>query len=80
MLYDNGNISFLTYFKAFDFTERSNLNFIFGSIFERISIKDLLVDFLMCLCTSVIALKMFKFSLSGLILINLQCNSFSIEA
>ena len=79
MPYNNGNISFLAYFKAFDFTEWSNLSFVFGSIFERISIKDLLADFLMCLCISVMALKMFKFSLSGLFLINLQSNSFSIE-
>ena len=41
-------------------------------------IKDFLVDFLICVCISFMALKTQNFFLSGLILINAQPSSFSI--
>ena len=55
----------------------SNLN----NLFDSSSTKDIFVDSLfdssMCLDISFMALKALKFSLSGLILINLQPSSFS---
>ena len=66
MLYIEGGI-FLT-IQWFDLNSSSK------NLFERLSIKDFFVDnsvhFLMCLCILFIALKILKFSLSGLILIN----------
>ena len=66
-----------TYFKHFVFIELSFLNYNLNNLFERSSIKDFLVDSLMCLCISFMALKILKFSSSGLILINSQLSSFS---
>ena len=54
----------------------------FNSLFEGLSIRDFFVhsldNFLMCLCISFKALKILKFSLSELILINSQLSSFFI--
>ena len=43
-----------------------------NSLFEILSIKEFLVDFLMCVCITFMALKILKLSLSGLFLINTQ--------
>ena len=75
-----------TYFKHFVFMELFDLNFNLNNLFESSSIKDFLVDcsvnflvdFLMCLCISLMALKILKSSLSGLVLMNPQTSSFSI--
>ena len=63
------------------FDLNSNLN----NLFESSSIKDFLVDssvnflvnFLICLCISFMALKILKVFASGLILINSQVSYFS---
>ena len=59
------------YFKALDFIELSFLNSNPNSLFESLSIKDssvnFLVDLLMCMCISYIALKILKSISSGLI-------------
>ena len=51
------------------------------NLFESSSIKDVLVDFLVDLtiklCILPISTKILKFSLAGVILINLQLSSFS---
>ena len=57
-----------------DFVLNSSSN----SLLEILSIKDVLVDFLIYQCISFMAIKMLKFLLSGLILINTQRSSFSI--
>ena len=66
-----------THFRHFDFIEWFDLNSNSSNLFERSSISDFLVDFLMCLCILFISLKMLKFFSSGLILINAQLSSFS---
>ena len=74
MLYIEGGI-FLT-IQWFDLNSSSK------NLFERSSIKvffiDFSVHFLMYLCILFIALKILKFSLSGLILINTQLSSISL--
>ena len=65
--------------------ELSDLNSSLNNLFESSSTKDFFVDSsvdflfdsLMCLTISFMALKTLKFSLSGLILINLQLSYFS---
>ena len=70
-------VFFLTiHFKHFDFIEWFDLNFNCSNFFERSSTSDFLVDFLMCLHTLFISLKILKFPASGLILINAQSSSF----
>ena len=84
--YNVGNIFLTTYFKHFLFMGLFDLNSNPNNLFESTSIKDslvdssvnFLVDLVMCLCISFIALKILKFSSSGLILINSQPSSFSI--
>ena len=79
MFYSVGNISSTTGFKYFVLMELFLSNSNFNNLFESSSIKDFLVnssvdslfDSLMCLNISFWALKILKFSLSGLILINL---------
>ena len=61
----------LIFFEWFDLNSNSS------NLFERSSISDFSVDFLMCLCILFISLKMLKFFSSGLILINKQSSSFS---
>ena len=57
--------------------ELFDLNFNVNNLFESSLLKDFLVDFLMCLCISFIALKILKSFSSALILINSQLSSFS---
>ena len=67
------------------FMELFFLNSSLNNLFESSSIKDFLVDFavdfliysLMCLNISFLVLKLLKYFLSGLILINSQLSSFS---
>ena len=61
--------------ELFDLT--SNLNNLFESSSIIAFLVDFLANFLMCLCISFMVLKILKFSLSGLILMNSQPNSFS---
>ena len=72
-----GSTSLTIDFKHFVFIEWFDLNSTSSNLFERTSISNFLVDFLMCLCILFISLKMLKFSSSGLILINKQSSSFS---
>ena len=71
-----------TYFKHFVFIELFDLSSSLNNLFENSSIKDFLVDFLVDLtmqcCILPISTKPLKFSLAGLILINLQPSSFYI--
>ena len=71
-----------TYFKHFVFIELSFLYSSLNNLFESSSIMDFLVEFLvdltMKLCILPISTKILKFSLAGLILINLQSSSFFI--
>ena len=65
--------------------ELFNLNSNLNDFFENLSIKDFLVDssvnflvdLVMQFCILPISTKILKFSLAGLILINLQLSSFS---
>ena len=83
--YRLGSIFLTIYFKHFVFMELFGLNSNLNNLFESSSIKDYLLDFsvnflvdiLMCLCISFIALKILKSSSSGSILINLQPSYFS---
>ena len=71
-----------TYFKHFVFIELFDLNSNPNSLFERSSITDVLIDFLvdltMYICILPSAIFTSKLSLLGSILINLQPSSFSI--
>ena len=84
--YNAGNMCFTIYFKHFVFIELFDLNSNLDRLFERSSIKDFLVDssvnflvdLLIGLCISFIALKLLKIFSSGLIPINSQLSYFSI--
>ena len=78
MFYIDGNILLTINLKHFYVIESFDLNFSSNSLFKILSIKDVLVDFLMCLCISFIAFLSLKLYSSGLILINSQASSFSI--
>ena len=75
-----------TYFKHFVLMELFDLNSSLNNLFESLSIKyflvdssvNLLVDLTMSFCILPISTKILKFSLAGLILINLLPSSFSI--
>ena len=70
-------------FKHFDFITLFCLICNSNNLFERSSISDFLIDFLMCLCILFISLKMLESFSSGLILINTQlsslCNAFCLS-
>lgn len=74
----------ITFFDPYNQYVLSTHSFIMTTIFswqhnlEILSIKDLLDDFLMCLCISLAALKILKSCLLGLILINSKPRSFYI--
>ena len=77
MSYIVGSVFLTFHFKHFDFIEWFDLNFGSSNLFQRSSISDFLVDFLMCLCVLLIYLKMLEFFPSGLVLIYTQSSSFS---
>ena len=69
-----------TYFEHFVFMELFDLNSSLNNLFEGSSILvDFSVNFLICLCISFIVLKILRSFSSGLILINSQLSSFSID-
>ena len=72
----DGNILQTTYFKVLDFIEQFDSNFNSNSLFEIFSIKDFLVDFLLCLYISFIPFLSLKFCSSRLILVNSQSKVF----
>ena len=55
-----------------------DLNFRFNNLFEVLSITFLFVDLAIKFCILPISTKISKFTLAGLILINLQLSAFSI--
>ena len=72
-----GKCFLTTLFNAFVIMEWFDLNFNFNSLFQILSIKYFLDDFLMCLCILFISLKMLKYFSSGLILLNTKLSSLS---
>ena len=78
MFYNDSNTFLATVSNTFVIIELFDLNLSSNILFEIFSTQDFLVDFLMCLCISFMALKVLKFSSSGLILINTLPSSFSI--
>ena len=71
MFYNDANNFLTSLFNEFVIIEWFDLKSRSNSLFEILSVEDYLVDFLICLCVSFTALKMLKFSSSGLILINI---------
>ena len=60
MFYDNGNTFLTTLFNTFAIIKWFDLNSSSNSLFEILSIKDFLVDFLMCLYNSIYGFKNVK--------------------
>ena len=71
MFYNDGNNFLASLFNEFVIIEWFDLKSTSNSLFEILSVEDYLVDFLICLYVSFTALKMLKFSSSGLILMNI---------
>ena len=69
---------FIRYFLSTELFDSSvNLDNLFESSSIKTFLSDFLIDYFLCLNISFLALEILKFSLSGLILINSQPNSFS---